>query len=60
KVLRYLRSRGTGEVEGYCLEENQSMAALARELGFEVRAVADGTLRMRMVLATGAEQLGPG
>ena len=38
KLIRYLRERGTQEVMGQCLSENAAMAALARRLGFEVKA----------------------
>ena len=51
KLIRYLRERGTQEVTGQCLTENAGMAALARRLGFEVRAdEADGVMAMRLVL----------
>ena len=50
KLLAYLRARGTPEVFGQCLPENQGMAALAREEGFAVHMDADHTMHMRMRL----------
>ncbi|HET8745351.1 MAG TPA: GNAT family N-acetyltransferase, partial [Ramlibacter sp.] len=52
KLLAYLRARGTAEVFGQCLPENEGMAALAREKGFEVRMDRDHTMHMRLRLAT--------
>ena len=37
KLVRYLREHGTQQLLGQCLPENKGMAALAREMGFEVR-----------------------
>ncbi|HWI81112.1 bifunctional acetate--CoA ligase family protein/GNAT family N-acetyltransferase [Ramlibacter sp.] len=50
KLLAYLRARGTQEVVGQCLSENAGMAALARQLGFEVTAQPGGVMAMRLVL----------
>ncbi|MEJ8837309.1 bifunctional acetate--CoA ligase family protein/GNAT family N-acetyltransferase [Ramlibacter sp. AN1133] len=50
KLLTYLRKRGTAEVFGQCLPENQGMAVLAREEGFEVHMDADHTMHMRLRL----------
>nr|WP_315231148.1 bifunctional acetate--CoA ligase family protein/GNAT family N-acetyltransferase [uncultured Albidiferax sp.] len=36
KMLSYLRARGTREVVGQCLVQNQAMAGLARKAGFSV------------------------
>ena len=49
KMVRYLRERGTAEIVGECLLENNAMAAVARGLGFEL-AVAQGLVTMRMAL----------
>ncbi|MBC7993536.1 MAG: GNAT family N-acetyltransferase, partial [Rhizobacter sp.] len=52
KMLRYLRERGTRELVGECLRENTGMAHLARSVGFEVKANAQGDmLNMRLSLA---------
>jgi acetyltransferase len=52
KLLRHLRERGTGTVFGQCLTENQGMAALAREAGFEVSSGDEpGLLELRMTLS---------
>ena len=51
KLIRYLRERSTQEVMGQCLSENAAMAALARRLGFEVKAdEAGGVMAMRLTL----------
>jgi acetyltransferase len=51
KLTRYLRERGTAEVVGQCLQENTTMASLARKVGFEVSAdVAQGTMALRLPL----------
>ena len=42
KMVRYLRARGTAELVGECLLENQAMAGLARSLGFSVKPGPDG------------------
>ncbi len=36
KLIRYLKGRGTGQLAGECLRQNEAMAALARSLGFGV------------------------
>ena len=51
KLIGYLKERGTTEVVGQCLIENEAMAALAREMGFTVTADAlpDAlTLRLKL------------
>jgi acetyltransferase len=52
KLIAYLRSRGTRELTGLCLKENNSMAALARSLGFMVstRSIASETVSMTLTL----------
>lgn len=51
KLIRYLRERGTTEVMGQCLPENAGMAALARQLGFDVTiGAAQDTVAMRLAL----------
>ena len=51
KLIRYLRERGTAEVVGECLIENEAMAALARRLGFETTvARSDYALTLRLPL----------
>jgi len=52
KLIAYLRARGTVEVVGTCLQENGTMVALAREAGFSVGSAPDGTVRLRLRLAT--------
>jgi len=52
KMLRYLRERGTAQVQGQCLPENDRMAALARQLGFEVE-LGQEMVSMRLVLHDG-------
>ncbi|MDP2256507.1 MAG: bifunctional acetate--CoA ligase family protein/GNAT family N-acetyltransferase [Polaromonas sp.] len=42
KMIRYLKSRGTGVLVGECLRQNDAMAALARGLGFSVTSAANG------------------
>ena len=50
--LRYLRERGTGEIVGQCLQENNAMASLARHAGFVVQAEPDSdTLSLQLRLA---------
>jgi len=41
KMIDYCRSRGTGEIVGQVLAENEAMLSLARKLGFEVRPMPD-------------------
>ena len=52
KLIAYLRSRGTRELTGLCLNENTGMAALARSLGFVVspRSIASETVAMTLAL----------
>ena len=51
KLIRYLREHGTTEVVGQCLPENVAMAALARQIGFDVSiASAQDTMAMRLSL----------
>ena len=51
KLIRYLRERGTAEVEGQCLAENLGMAALARRCGFEVSVEpSQGTMALHLRL----------
>ena len=49
KMIRYLHERGTAEIVGECLRENEAMAAVARSAGFEV-ATSNGVVTMRMAL----------
>jgi acetyltransferase len=42
KLIRYLKSRGTGQLVGECLRQNDAMAALARSLGFGVTLAPSG------------------
>lgn len=55
KMLAYLRTRGTAEVVGTCLEENMAMAALARHAGLDVSVSTEGTLTLHKRL-DGADQ----
>lgn len=53
KMADYLRARGTGEMVGECMTENEAMARLARAAGFTVSAgpaLNDGALSLSMVL----------
>jgi acetyltransferase len=51
KLIAYVRSRGTQELVGQCLEQNEGMAALARRCGFEVDVVPSAdTLSLRLKL----------
>ena len=51
KLVRYLRERGTGEVLGECLMENQAMAAVARDAGFTVAISPEQqVIKMRLSL----------
>ncbi len=57
KLLQHLRARGTQEVVGECLVENDRLQSLARSLGFSVEPSAeDGVLllRLRLDRSTGA------
>jgi acetyltransferase len=49
-LVGYLRTRGTREIIGSCLQENGAMATLARQLGFKVASAADGTMSLRLPL----------
>jgi acetyltransferase len=51
KLLAYLRARGTAAVSGQCLQENDAMLRLARDLGFTVQAAPDDTVQLRRALA---------
>ena len=52
RLIAYLRARGTKEIAGECLPENHGMAAIARQLGMELRPQAQtGTVAMRLVLS---------
>ena len=52
KLLRYCRARGTQQVVGEALPDNQRMLELARRLGFTLAADSrQGTVRLRLVLA---------
>lgn len=42
KLIRYLKGRGTSELAGECLRQNDAMAALARSLGFGVTLAGSG------------------
>lgn len=50
KLLAYLRARGTAEVVGQCLQENEGMIVLARQSGFTVTPSEEGTMRLRLAL----------
>ncbi|MDM0073298.1 bifunctional acetate--CoA ligase family protein/GNAT family N-acetyltransferase [Variovorax sp. J2P1-59] len=39
RMIEYLRSRGTQQLAGECLEENEGMKRLAREAGFTIGAL---------------------
>lgn len=56
-LVAYLRTRGTRELVGSCLQEDAAMAALARRLGFEVNEAADGTMALRLRLQADAAAL---
>ncbi len=50
-MIRYCRSRGTGELIGEVLSGNERMLALAEDLGFEIHHRPDPqTLRVRLKL----------
>lgn len=54
KMIRYCRSRGTGEIMGQVLTENLPMLSLARKLGFESRSSGEaGVLEVRLQLSEG-------
>ena len=51
KLVRYLKARGTAEVVGQCLIDNQGMAALAGRAGFAVSAGSGAdpvTMRLKL------------
>ncbi|MCF8104366.1 MAG: bifunctional acetate--CoA ligase family protein/GNAT family N-acetyltransferase [Desulfohalobiaceae bacterium] len=52
KMIRYCRDRGTGELMAYTLRENRGMQALAKKIGFTVRASKDDpeTVELRLRL----------
>lgn len=50
KLVAYLQARGTRELAGVCLRENEGMAALARRAGFAVESAPDDTLKLRLPL----------
>lgn len=50
RLVAYLRSRGTGVLLGECLEDNHGMAALARNLGFDVQPASEGLMALRLPL----------
>jgi acetyltransferase len=54
KMIRYCRSRGTGEVIGEVLPNNRPMLDLARSLGFASRVIAEGeAVEVRLELRDG-------
>jgi acetyltransferase len=57
EIKAYLRSRGTAELAGDCLDENDAMLALAREAGFHAGRAPDGTWKLRLSLESGASAL---
>ena len=51
KMIRYCRSRGTGELMGQVLTENTAMLSLARKLGFRSQFDREaGALEVRLRL----------
>jgi len=51
KMIRYCRSRGTGELVGQVLVDNHPMRSLARDTGFRERYDADaGAVEVRLAL----------
>lgn len=50
KMISYLRVRGTHEIVGQCLQENQGMLALARGAGFAIAPQPEGIFGMRLPL----------
>jgi acetyltransferase len=59
KMIRYCRARGTREIAGHVLPENQAMLGLAQDLGFAVRRKA-GDEVMEVSLALNGEAVGIG
>jgi acetyltransferase len=56
KMVRYCRSRGTGELVGQVLPDNRAMLSLARDLGFETRRLPEDEVievRLRLEGAAG-------
>jgi acetyltransferase len=52
RLIRYLRDRGTREVVGQVLPDNQPMIELAQRLGFSLRTIqAEGVIEARLSLA---------
>jgi len=51
KLIAYLRARGTGAVTGQCLQENQGMIKLARDLDFTVQSAPEDVLQLRLALS---------
>jgi acetyltransferase len=45
KMIDYCRERGTGEIYGEMLKENEAMLALTRKLGFEEEELPESNLR---------------
>jgi acetyltransferase len=43
RIIDYARSRGTGEIVGHVLSENQTMLKLCAELGFSIHREVDDT-----------------
>jgi acetyltransferase len=55
KLLRYCRARGTRQMVGETLPDNQRMLELARRLGFTLAADSrQGTVRLQLALAPAA------
>ena len=50
KMIRYCRSRGTGELVGDVLRENAGMLKLARECGFHITGRHDGIVEISLDL----------
>jgi acetyltransferase len=50
KLVRYCRERGTREVVGQVLPDNQAMLSLARRMGFESRPLPEGVVEVRLRL----------
>jgi len=51
KLIRYWRARGIAELVGDVMPENRRMLALASDLGFEIRRVAEeDTVHVKLVL----------
>ncbi|MEJ8837894.1 bifunctional acetate--CoA ligase family protein/GNAT family N-acetyltransferase [Ramlibacter sp. AN1133] len=53
KMLAWLRERGTREATGVCRRENAGMTALAHALQFDVSALDEETVAMRLRLTAG-------